>query len=210
MTDDARREILSRLRSQRRSVGPPGPWRSRRGFDDLAAQFETALETANGEVIQAADLEEATERLDELLQELRTTRVVANAEAPLTEMDLRGRWPEISWHIVGQSAGNLRAFCADADVGLSGARAALAETGSIVLHSGPGSSRLTTLLPPVHIALVPVSRLTTDIFSWVEAREKPLPANITLVSGPSKTADIEQTLATGVHGPGRLIVILYQ
>jgi L-lactate dehydrogenase complex protein LldG len=68
---------------------------------------------------------------------------------------------------------------------------------------------MATLLPPVHIALVPESRLTADLFTWTAARQGPLPANVTLVSGPSKTADIEQTMAIGVHGPKRFIVVLY-
>jgi L-lactate dehydrogenase complex protein LldG len=72
---------------------------------------------------------------------------------------------------------------------------------------------MATLLPPLHVALVPATRLTTDIFSWRAARTastvSQVPANITLVSGPSKTADIEQTLAVGMHGPRRLVVLLY-
>ena len=103
----------------------------------------------------------------------------------------------------------MREFCARADVGLSGVEGALAETGSLIVHSGPGKSRLATLLPPVHVALVPVSCLMPDIFTWTAARNGKMPANLTLISGPSKSADIEFTLALGVHGPGRLVAVLY-
>ncbi len=204
----ARDEILNRLRSAARAADHPAPWPSRRAFPDLAARFEEALTAAKGEVIRAATLQEAADRLGEALAALDARRVVANDEPPLRELDLPARWPALDWHIVGRTAGDLRTFCAAADAGISGASAALAETGSVVIESGPGRSRLATLLPPVHIALVAVSSLTPDLFTWAAARRGPLPANLILVSGPSKTADIEQTLAVGVHGPGRFIVLL--
>jgi L-lactate dehydrogenase complex protein LldG len=94
-------------------------------------------------------------------------------------------------------------------VGLTSAEAAFAETGSIVVSSGPTRSRMVSLLPPIHIALVPTSKLTADIFTWAATRQGDLPANTVFISGPSKTADIEMTLVKGVHGPKRFIVILY-
>jgi L-lactate utilization protein LutC len=222
---DARDEILSRLRQQERKdtaghVSPTPPaWRTRRHFDDLAGRFSEALTAAKGEARRARSFAEALDQMGEVFGQLKAQRVVANNEPPLTGVDLATRWPQMAWHLVpaaadlpagqGPAYGELRDFCAAADVGLSGADAALAETGSIILSSGPGNSRLATLLPAVHLALVPVSRLTTDIFTWTAARQGPPPANITLVSGPSRTADIEQTMTTGVHGPKRFIVILY-
>lgn len=208
---DAREEILTRLRAKKRDDTHPPTWRSRRHFDDLAAQFTTALEAAKGEVIRAHSFDEALERLDELVTELGSERVVVNPEQRLAQVAWAERWPAIDWHIVRQTEGELRAFCAAADVGVSGATVALAETGSVLVTSGPKQSRLATLVPPVHVALVPVSALTADIFTWVAARERDErpPASMTFVSGPSKSADIEQTLAVGVHGPKRFVVVLY-
>lgn len=207
MTD--RNQILAALRQQARPVDHPSAWRSRRDFADLAERFTAALTAVAGEVRRADGLDAALDTLAQVLDELQATRVAANVEPPLAGIDLPGRWPSIVWHIVDHTPGDLRAFCAEADVGLSGADAALAETGAIVVSSGPGKSRLVTLLPPVHVALVPTSCLTTDLFTWTAGRQGTLPANLTLINGPSKTADIEQTLAIGVHGPKRLIVILY-
>jgi L-lactate dehydrogenase complex protein LldG len=62
----------------------------------------------------------------------------------------------------------------------------------------------------VHVALVSTAQLATDIFTWTAARQKTRPASATVITGPSKTADIEQVLAIGVHGPGRFVVILYR
>jgi len=207
---NSREQILSRLRAQERSLTPPPAWRSRRHFDSLADRFTAALTQVHGEVVRAANLEEALECLAEHLDSLGARRVVVNADPLFLGLDLPARHPEIEWHLVGRTAGDLRAFCAAADAGLSSAEVALAETGSIVISSGPGRSRLATLLPPVHLALVPTSCLTTDIFTWTAARRPELPATLTLISGPSKTADIEQTMAIGVHGPKRFIVILYE
>lgn len=211
----AREEILARLRQREHALPKPGPWASRRNFPDLAAQFERALTAVHGEVRRAPDLDAALAALDGLLGELGAGPVVANGEAPFDAIDGQERLPSYEWLALGPfarrsyTADELRAFCTTAVAGVSGAAAALAETGSVAIHSGPASSRMATLLPPVHIALVPESRLTADLFTWTVARQGPAPANLTLVSGPSKTADIEQTMAIGVHGPKRFIVILY-
>ncbi len=206
---NARSEILGRLRRAERPEAHWPAWRSRRHFDDLAARFEQSLTAVHGEVLRAADLDGALACVDGLLADLHAGSVVVNDEPPLDALDLAARWPSLRCHVVGKPPGDLRAFCAAADVGLSGASAALAETGSVVIRSGPGQSRLATLLPPVHVALVPTACLTADLFTWVASLSGPLPAALTFVSGPSKTADIEQTMAIGVHGPGRLVVVLY-
>jgi len=204
-----RDQILAALRQQLRTVEHPSAWQSRRQFDDLAERFCTALTAAHGEVHRAGTLDAALATLGAVLAGLAVRQAALNAEPPLADVDLAGRWPEIQWRVAGEDDEDLRAFCAAADAGITGVDALLAETGTIVVSSGPGKSRLTPLLPPVHIALAPASRLTTDLFTWTAGRRGDLPANVTLISGPSKTADIEQTMAIGVHGPKRLIVILY-
>jgi L-lactate dehydrogenase complex protein LldG len=204
-----RDEILARLREQARDVAPPPPWRSRREFEDLAHRFTEALTAVKGEVLRAASLEEALDHVDRVLHEIEAETAVTNLQPPLDAIDLTGRWPEVKWQVAGQSEEEQRAFAVSADIGLSGVDAALAETGTVVVSSGPGRSRLTTLLPPVHLALAPTSSLTSDIFTWLVARSGEMPAATTLISGPSKTADIEQTMAIGVHGPKRFIVVLY-
>ena len=206
---NSREEILTRLNEKDREVTMPAPWQSRRDFVDLAERFTGALTAVLGEVRRADNLEEAWQIVGEIIEELNAKKVVVNGERPLTEFDLPQKWSQIDWHIAGKSEGNLRDFCTDADLGISGAEVALAETGSVVVTSGPKRSRLATLLPPVHLAIVPTSKLTTDLFTWTAVRPKQMPANHVFVSGPSKTGDIEQTMAVGVHGPKRFIVILY-
>ena len=93
-------------------------------------------------------------------------------------------------------------------VGLTGAIAGLANTGTlIVAHAGDGS--LGSLLPEVHVAVLPRSRLFRSFGEWLHAHGADRLASggsFVLISGPSRTADIEMTLTIGVHGPGRLIV----
>ncbi len=205
----SRDQILSTLRAKSRTVEHPAPWTSRRTYPDLADQFEKALTAVKGEVYRAKDLAEAMEQVDVILHEVQARRVVVNNVAPFNKINPAERWSNFEWHVVGESQSNLREICETAEVGLSGADVALAETGSVVVSSSAQKSRLATLLPPIHLAVVPTSKLTTDLFTWTASRKGEMPANAVIVSGPSKTADIEQILAIGVHGPKRFIVVLY-
>lgn len=99
---------------------------------------------------------------------------------------------------------------ATAEVGLTGCEAAIAETGTLALHSLPGCSRSASLLPPVHIAVVRTADLVPTLgayFRQVGGRLGDVSC-INLVTGPSRTADIELELTLGVHGPGELRVVL--
>jgi L-lactate dehydrogenase complex protein LldG len=96
------------------------------------------------------------------------------------------------------------------DAGFTGTVGGIAETGGLLLTPGPAEPRLLSLVPPVHIALLRASTIQDSLWSAVKALGwgRSLPPNALLISGPSKTADIEQTLAYGVHGPKQLIVVL--
>ena len=207
---NARDEILSLLKTQQRAITLPAPWQSRRQFDDPAGRFSESLAKVKGQVYRARSMDDALNQLDELFTELNTHFVVYNDEVPINEVDWSTRFPEIQFRSPGQvtDRASWRVSCASADVGISSADAFLAETGSLVISSGAGKSRMVTLLPPVHIALVPIDRMATDIFTWMKIHDRHFPANTVLVSGPSKTADIEQTMTVGVHGPKKLIVFL--
>ena len=95
-------------------------------------------------------------------------------------------------------------------VGLTGAFAALADTGSVVVISGPGRGRIASLLPPTHIAVVRAEQLFPSLghFLAANAGAADLGSNMVVITGPSRTGDIEGTLVLGVHGPGDLHVVL--
>lgn len=88
-----------------------------------------------------------------------------------------------------------------ADVGITAASAAVAETASMSLTSGDGRRRLASLAVPCHIGIVRAEQIVPDLLDWAEKHETPPQANEVLVSAPSKTADIELSLVMGVHGP---------
>lgn len=93
---------------------------------------------------------------------------------------------------------------------LSTSRCSIAATGSIVLWPDENEPRSLTLVPPVHFVIVDANELHADFASLMTTQQwqDKLPTNVVLVSGPSKTADIQQTLAYGAHGPKALIVLL--
>lgn len=97
-------------------------------------------------------------------------------------------------------------------VGITGCYCALAETGTVVLLSGPDTPASTHLLPETHIALVRASRIVAgmeDAFALLRAeRGGVVPRALNMVSGPSRTADIEQTVVLGAHGPYRVHLIV--
>jgi L-lactate dehydrogenase complex protein LldG len=95
------------------------------------------------------------------------------------------------------------------EIGITGADYGLAATGTLVLLSGPEQDRVLSLLPPVHVAILPEDRLVVDLHALFERiRPEALPSALLLITGPSRTADIEQTLTPGVHGPGIVHVVL--
>ncbi len=96
------------------------------------------------------------------------------------------------------------------DAGFTVARSGLAATGTLVLAPDTGSPRTMSLVPPTHIALVYASTLHPDLHSAVRTEnwDDGMPTNLVMVSGPSKTSDIQQTLAYGAHGPRKLWVVI--
>jgi L-lactate dehydrogenase complex protein LldG len=98
------------------------------------------------------------------------------------------------------------------DVAITDVDLAIAETGSIALSSTPQCSRLVSLTPTVHIALIWPEQIISDLMDWsgglISTERNKLPSGFNLISGPSKTADIEIKLVIGVHGPAELHLVV--
>ena len=105
---------------------------------------------------------------------------------------------------------DLRDLCASADFGITSADYALADTGTLIMLAGPQEARLVSLLPPAHIAVVPRDRILTGLDELLSILPRPAEqtSSMVLITGPSRTADIEQILVRGVHGPGQITVVI--
>lgn len=100
----------------------------------------------------------------------------------------------------------------DIDASLTGARGAIAETGTLILWPDADEPRLMSLVPPIHIVLLDAATIHATFFDAMQSENwaAGLPTNALLISSPSKTADIQQTLAYGAHGPKELVVLLVE
>jgi L-lactate dehydrogenase complex protein LldG len=102
----------------------------------------------------------------------------------------------------------------DCDMGITGAQWAVAETGTLVLDSDQERHRLSSLVPSAHIAIIKADRIRQTLVEVLQAindqGQGALSRTVTFVTGPSRTSDIELTLAIGVHGPGEVYVIVIE
>ncbi len=98
------------------------------------------------------------------------------------------------------------------DAGITSAAGAIAETGALILWPTEKEPRLMSIVPPIHIAVLKANTIHNSLSEVMQKENWPakMPTNVVLVSGPSKTADIEMTLAFGVHGPKELIVLILE
>jgi L-lactate utilization protein LutC len=109
-----------------------------------------------------------------------------------------------------REVGELTEVCARVDIGITSADYALSDTGTLVMLASPAESRLVSLLPPAHIAVVPRERILTGLDELFTVLPDPAAqtSSMVLITGPSRTADIEQILVRGVHGPGQITVVI--
>lgn len=95
----------------------------------------------------------------------------------------------------------------DVELGVSLASAAISDTGALIIHTSKNEPRTLSLIPPHHFIMVKASSLFSNLTSYFQSiKKEKLPTNLVLISGPSKTADIQQTLAYGAHGPENVTV----
>lgn len=124
-------------------------------------------------------------------------------------------WPEfaaLDWEGAGLDI-EARPTLGSDRLGISGVFCAIAETGTMVLITGPDCLTATALLPDTHVAVVPASRIVDgmeDAFALIRRERGVLPRAVNLISGPSRTGDIEQTIVLGAHGPFRVHVIVVE
>jgi len=166
--------------------------------------FSAALEKLGGRTCVAGSAEEARTYAARLVEGKRAVASNAPLLADCGLTSLPGVQSGFS------NALELRRALETADVGITGADYALAETGSLVLLASASEARLISLLPPVHLAVVSKERLLAGLDELVTLLPDPAAATsaLVIITGPSRTADIEQILVRGVHGPREVHVLL--
>jgi L-lactate dehydrogenase complex protein LldG len=178
--------------------------------EDLVARFIAEVQRVKGEVHTAANDDEALDITKDLLTSHHVRRVVMWDEAHLP---LRGVWALLERLGIERVYGDNTSVAA-AEAGITGADWALAATGTLVLSSGPGRPRMASLLPPLHIALLTEDRLIPRLEDYLAAQRVThfgvfrRSSNVTLITGSSRTSDIELHPVFGVHGPLALHVVL--
>jgi L-lactate dehydrogenase complex protein LldG len=180
---------------------------------DMAARldlFQRNLELARGKVRRCKESALIAE-INQVLDEFKVRRLCYGLEAAVRPWvaDLPPTVEGVCFS--GAIEGFRGELFADIDAGLTGCDAALAETGTLVLGSSVKRPRLLSLVPPLHIAVVRAEQVVHSMADWLAAVDPAhMPSNFILISGPSKSADIEQVLAYGVHGPRALVVLLVE
>ncbi len=166
----------------------------------LVSEFVERLDKLAGKGHVVPSAEDALAAVSELIRG--KTAVASNA--PLLQTCGITGLAEVQSGFTDREA--LRAACATADFGISSVDYALAETGSFVMLSSREEARLVSLLPPVHIAVIPRSKILANLDELFSILPKPAEqtSSMVLITGPSRTADIEQILIRGVHGPGEV------
>ncbi len=180
------------------------------GEADRLVRFRAELTALAGTVHEADGVEAIADLVAELARAEGSPRVIAWSEGALGVPGLHASIAARGLEIVppdvdhdGRSRQEQLDRLASASVGVTGADVILADTGSIVVLSGPGRPRLASLLTPVHVALVHPDRIVGSISELLATRPELVSAgsNLVAITGPSRTADIEHTLSRGVHGP---------
>lgn len=212
---NSREAILARIRAAQGRSGPPSPQerdeaaayirahpqgpRPRSDWD-LVARFSERAATLATSVDRVGALGDVPPAVARYLQQHNLTNHAVC-------------WPEfleLDWQAAGMHV-EARAAQGSDLVGITGAYCAIAETGTLMLLSGARTPATTSLLPETHIAVLRTERIVRgmeDAWHLLRGEHGAMPRAVNFISGPSRTADIEQTLVLGAHGPYRVHIVL--
>ena len=212
MNNTAREAILGSIRSHLATSAPYDKHELSHGFArmntdqsssvEICGQFKTSLEAVDGHCV----IVQGDDGIVKALNQIVRGQYIAISDNPEVERLLHLTDLAIEELGIAPNAHDIFRF----DVGISTVQAAIAETGTLVLDSARERHRFVSLVPPVHIAIVRASqiyRTLSDVLSLIR-KDKEISPAVTFITGPSRTADIELTLAIGVHGPQKLYVII--
>jgi L-lactate utilization protein LutC len=205
----------------RAGVTPPLPERGRVGYQgagpDAVARFCTELSAAGGRAHVVAGPDAAWQVIADMIRTHGCRQVVVGRGGLIERLEIAGRLRGAGLEVTpidAVPAQGPRDGFFGADLGISNVHRLIAETGTVVMAAGPDDPRSLSLLPPLHIALAERSQILPDLFdlfdlfSPLATNHTTPPSCLSLITGPSKTGDIELRLVTGVHGPGEVHVVI--
>lgn len=218
METKARNNILSQLRSVEKSGLPEAvdPWfpeakKGKRSQADIVDEFVTLME-ANWSGVVRCSMKDVVATLRDVLKENELGNLIQAPSTWIGEMiakDWADNDPELlTWDNENPDSKDI--LFASAESSVTTVKAGIADEAALVLWPDEVEPRLLSLVPPVHIAVVRTSEILPSFSAaleklhWAEVQ----PRNAVLISGPSKSADIEVTLRVGIHGPVKLIVLV--
>jgi len=212
----AREKILARIRkAQGRGGSKPSQAELEAVETYLRAHPRGTLPRVEGDLVarfraRAESMQSTTEEVERMSEvPVAVARYLRAGNLPLSGCV----WPQLA-HLDWKGAGlalEPRGAKDGDPLGVTGAFAAIAETGTLVLASGPGTPASVSLLPETHIAIVPAARIVAhmeEAWDLARAELRELPRAVNFVSGPSRTADIDQTIVLGAHGPYRVHILI--
>jgi len=180
------------------------------GFEARVASMQAALEASHAEVWRATASAWPALLADKLAQ-AGVRRLLLDPSQPAGAALKQALPPQVEAVGYDRPIEQWKAELFDTvDAGFTVARSGIAATGTLILTPDAGSPRTVSLVPPLHVALVHASTLHADLHTAArtERWRDGMPTNLVMVSGPSKTSDIQQTLAYGAHGPRRMWVVI--
>ncbi len=185
--------------------------------DSKVDDFETEIKELGGEVLRCSE-HDAVDRIVGELYVLGASQVLTWGQVEPILFSVFQRLEEEFQVILPElpANGTRSAVLSEydqAEVGITGSLAAFADTGTVVLSTASRRSLLPSLLPAVHLVIVRAKDIFPNMEAWLEAGGSHFVANssnVVLISGPSRTADIEMNLTIGVHGPGQVVVVVIE
>lgn len=218
MSDASRDRIFARLKSAAGSAAatvaqpeplPPVEYSRQEKIDKLKALME-AMRTE----VHITSEHQWLNLLEDILRQRNINDLLYGPRSPIGEA-LQQKWqdsgdglPELVPY--DDEIENIKERVFNVAAGITSTRGGIAETGALILWSSEEEPRLMSLVPPIHIAVLQADTIYSSLLEVMQKENwaANMPTNAFLISGPSKTADIELVLAFGVHGPRELIVLL--
>ena len=220
MSKESRDRIIARLNSAAQPGAEYAPETACLPIETFSQgerveKLKSLMEAMRTEV-HLAGVNNWVDKLKEILSQRKVEQMLYSPETEISKALEEG------WEAPGDGQPQLVAYTKDIeqfkenlfniDVGITSTVGAIAETGALILWPSENEPRLMSLVPPIHIAVLEAKNISNTFCEVIQKENwaDKMPTNVVLISGPSKTADIELTLAFGVHGPKELIVLIVQ